>query len=76
MIKAVIIDLMFTVTWMIVVILELTHAPKSNFTEGLCLLEAEPITGLILPLFRCLTGRLSHACLSISLYTVKLQSAH
>jgi hypothetical protein len=33
---------MVTVTWITVVILELIHAPKPNFTEGLCLLDTEP----------------------------------
>jgi len=31
---------------------------------------------LILPVVICLSQRLSHACLSISLYTVKLRMAH
>ena len=34
------------------------------------------VTWLILPVVICLSQRLSHACLSISLYTVKLRMAH
>ena len=34
------------------------------------------VTWLILPVVICLSQRLSHACLSISFYTVKLQTAH
>ena len=33
-------------------------------------------TWLILPVVICLSQRLSHACLSINLYTVKLRMAH
>ena len=33
-------------------------------------------TWLILPVVICLSQRLSHACLSISNYTVKLRMAH
>jgi hypothetical protein len=33
-------------------------------------------TWLILPVVICLSQRLSHACLSISFNTVKLQMAH
>ena len=33
---------MVTVTWITVVILELIHAPKPDFAEGLCLLDTEP----------------------------------
>ena len=33
-------------------------------------------TWLILPVVICLSQRLSHACLSISTYTVKLRMAH
>ena len=42
LIKAVIVYLMVTVIWITVVILELIHAPKPNFAEGLCLLDTEP----------------------------------
>ena len=35
-----------------------------------------PVTWLILPVVICLSQRLSHACLSISFYTVKLRMAH
>ena len=34
------------------------------------------VTWLILPVVICLSQRLSHACLSISLNTVKLRTAH
>ena len=34
------------------------------------------LTWLILPVVICLSQRLSHACLSISFYTVKLRMAH
>ena len=34
------------------------------------------VTWLILPVVICLSQRLSHACLSLSLPTVKLQMAH
>jgi hypothetical protein len=34
------------------------------------------VTWLILPVVICLSQRLSHACLSISKYTVKLRMAH
>jgi hypothetical protein len=34
------------------------------------------VTWLILPVVICLSQRLSHACLSISNYTVKLRMAH
>ena len=33
---------MVTVTWITVVILQLIHASKPNFAEGLCLLDTEP----------------------------------
>ena len=33
-------------------------------------------TWLILPVVICLSQRLSHACLSINIYTVKLRMAH
>jgi hypothetical protein len=33
-------------------------------------------TWLILPVMICLSQRLSHACVSINLYTVKLRMAH
>ena len=38
---------MVTVTWITVVILELIHAPKPNFSEGLCLLDTEPTQALL-----------------------------
>ena len=33
---------MVALTWITVVILELIHARKPNFAEGLCLLDTEP----------------------------------
>ena len=33
---------MMASTWITVVILELIHASKPNFAEGLCLLDTEP----------------------------------
>jgi len=42
LIKAVIVYLMVALTWITVVILELIHALKPNFAEGLCLLDTEP----------------------------------
>ena len=38
--------------------------------------EKKTVTWLILPVVICLSQRLSHACLSISTYTVKLRTAH
>jgi len=38
--------------------------------------SATIVTWLILPVVICLSQRLSHACLSISNYTVKLRMAH
>jgi hypothetical protein len=38
--------------------------------------QTSKVTWLILPVVICLSQRLSHACLSISLYTVKLRMAH
>ena len=38
--------------------------------------RAKTVTWLILPVVICLSQRLSHACLSISNYTVKLRMAH
>ena len=48
--------------------------------RGLCLRasvqRSRIVTWLILPVVICLSQRLSHACLSISNYTVKLRMAH
>ena len=48
--------------------------------RGVCLgasaLGLRIVTWLILPVVICLSQRLSHACLSISNYTVKLRMAH
>jgi hypothetical protein len=38
--------------------------------------SSQIVTWLILPVVICLSQRLSHACLSISNYTVKLRMAH
>ena len=38
--------------------------------------QLEGDTWLILPVVICLPQGLSHACLSISIYTVKLRTAH
>ncbi len=46
-----------------------------SFWEG-CLHRRRIVTWLILPVVICLSQRLSHACLSISNYTVKLRMAH
>lgn len=43
---------------------------------GTCVDVKELGTWLILPVVICLSQRLSHACLSISNYTVKLRMAH
>ena len=40
------------------------------------LLEMALVTWLILPVVICLPQRLSHACLSLSDYTVRLRTAH
>ena len=37
---------MVTATWITVVILELIHAFKPDFAEGLCLLDTEPTQAL------------------------------
>ena len=42
LIKAVIVYLLVAPTWITVVILELIHASKPDFAEGLCLLDTEP----------------------------------
>ena len=44
--------------------------------RGLATGAAKIVTWLILPVVICLSQRLSHACLSISNYTVKLRMAH
>ena len=41
-----------------------------------CIGFTKIVTWLILPVVICLSQRLSHACLSISLYTVRLRMAH
>ena len=42
LIKTVIVYLVVTLTWITVVILELIHATRPDFVEGLCLLDTEP----------------------------------
>jgi hypothetical protein len=44
--------------------------------EAPCVCTVTVDTWLILPVVICLSQRLSHACLSINLYTVKLRMAH
>ena len=48
------------------------RAGPTYFGDGL----SKIVTWLILPVVICLSQRLSHACLSISNYTVKLRMAH
>ena len=64
------------------------RSARTSFEKGLVLLIVLRVrvnyysfsewwdTWLILPVVICLSQRLSHACLSISFYTVKLQTAH
>ena len=42
LIKAVIVYLIVAAAWITVVILELIHASKPDFAEGLCVLDTEP----------------------------------
>lgn len=62
--------------------LRATAAPASDRTGSVGRAYAAPAsekrnaTWLILPVVICLSQRLSHACLSISNYTVKLRMAH
>ena len=42
-----IVDLMVPATWITVVILELIHASKPDFAEGLCLLEQHQLQALL-----------------------------
>ena len=42
----------------------------------MCVHAERNVTWLILPVVICLSQRLSHACLSINNYTVKLRMAH
>ena len=53
-------------------------APEIRFSArgGACLAGPRIATWLILPVVIRLSQRLSHACLSINLYTVKLRMAH
>ena len=46
LIKTVIVYLIIEFTWITVVILELIHAPKPDFVEGLCLSDTEPTQAL------------------------------
>ena len=54
------------------------HTPGSSALRAVPkhALSGEVHTWLILPVVICLSQRLSHACLSISFYTVKLRMAH
>ena len=65
------------------------HTSKGQVTESVQALRgtlapclawlkkaAQSASWLILPVVICLSQRLSHACLSTSLYTVKLRTAH
>ena len=53
------------------------HCERKRETMDLCREYASKVvTWLILPVVICLSQRLSHACLSINLYTVKLRMAH
>ena len=47
-----------------------------NVSCIVCTCDGDLLTWLILPVVICLSQRLSHACLSISLYTAKLRKAH
>ena len=49
---------------------------RSILLEPCAASESMVVTWLILPVVICLSQRLSHACLSISNYTVKLRMAH
>ena len=51
-------------------------APFWGFSLRASALRFRIVTWLILPVVICLSQRLSHACLSISNYTVKLRMAH
>ncbi len=58
---------------------DLVHYSASSRRPNLARARARPVTivtWLILPVVICLSQRLSHACLSISNYTVKLRMAH
>jgi hypothetical protein len=48
------------------------HDVKLNYIDR----NINVVTWLILPVVICLSQRLSHACLSINNYTVKLRMAH
>ena len=56
------------------------HLVHHGLLRGVCpsasALGFTIVTWLILPVVICLSQRLSHACLSISNYTVKLRMAH
>ena|ERR1700759_1924587 len=54
----------------------LPSAYNSALNKGLQARLYKIVTWLILPVVICLSQRLSHACLSISNYTVKLRMAH
>ena len=50
--------------------------PFRGLCPGASVPRSRIVTWLILPVVICLSQRLSHACLSISNYTVKLRMAH
>ena len=59
------------------------YSPAADYFFNVALRLHEKVIGggkretwLILPVVICLSQRLSHACLSISLYTAKLRKAH
>jgi hypothetical protein len=52
------------------------RSPIRGASDALRGLGFRVVTWLILPVVICLSQRLSHACLSISNYTVKLRMAH
>ena len=61
----------------ILYIVRQVHANASlNVSCIVCTCDGNVLTWLILPVVICLSQRLSHACLSISFYTVKLRMAH
>ena len=53
-----------------------TPPPSGGFRGRLVRASVKIVTWLTLPVVICLSQRLSHACLSISNYTVKLRMAH
>ncbi|RYE13957.1 MAG: hypothetical protein EOP34_07640, partial [Rickettsiales bacterium] len=64
------------VTWVASASPCLVNSPPSGGLPWASALWLRIVTWLILPVVICLSQRLSHACLSISNYTVKLRMAH